>query len=74
NPSTRIRFDIAKSSNVTLKIYDASGKEVLKVTDAFMNAGSYSFEWNASRFASGIYFYKLTAGGFTDVKKMILIK
>lgn len=74
NPSTRIRFDIAKSSNVTLKIYDASGKEVLKVTDAFMNAGSYSFEWNASRFASGIYFYKLTADGFTDVKKMILIK
>ncbi len=74
NPSTKIKFDIAKSSNVTLKIYDASGREVLKVTDAYMNAGSYSFEWNASRFASGIYFYKLTAGEFTDVKKMILIK
>jgi agmatine/peptidylarginine deiminase len=74
NPVTRIKFDIAKSSNVSMKIFDASGREVLKVTDAFMNAGSYSFDWNAVKFASGIYFYKLTAGDFTEVKKMILIK
>ncbi len=74
NPVTKIKFDISKSSNVTLKIYDITGKEVLKISDAYMNAGTYSYEWNASGFASGIYFYKLVSGEFTEVKKTILVK
>ena len=82
NPVTKIKFDIPVNGNVTLKIYDVSGKEVLKITDAYMNAGTYSYSWNASGFASGIYFYKLEAKdpstgsgrGYVDVKKMILVK
>lgn len=74
NPVTRIKFAIPRQSFVTLKIYDITGREVLKVTEAEMNAGTYSYDWNASGFASGIYFYRLTGEGFTDTKKMMLIK
>jgi agmatine/peptidylarginine deiminase len=74
NPVTRIKFSVPKQSFVTLKIYDIAGREVLKVTEAQMNAGTYSYDWNASGFASGIYFYRLTGEGFTDTKKMMLIK
>lgn len=74
NPVTKIKFDIAKNSNVKLIIYDVTGREVLKVTDAFMTAGSYSYQWNASSFASGIYFYRLQADTYSEVKKMILVK
>lgn len=74
NPVTKIKFDVPKSSFVTLKIYDVAGKEVLTVTSAQLNSGSYSYDWNASAYASGIYFYKLETKDFTSVKKMILIK
>jgi agmatine deiminase len=74
NPVTKIKFDVPKSSFVNLKIYDISGREVLTITSAQLNSGSYSYEWNASGFASGIYFYKLETKDFTNVKKMILIK
>jgi len=74
NPVTRIKFAIPRQSFVTLKIFDITGREVLKVTEAEMNAGTYSYDWNASGFASGIYFYRLTGEGFTDTKKMMLLK
>ena len=74
NPVTKIKFDIAKNTNVKLRIYDVTGREVLKITDAYMTAGSYSFQWNASQFASGIYFYRLDAGEYSEIKKMILVK
>jgi agmatine deiminase len=74
NPVTKIKFDLPQSSFVTLKIYDISGREVLTITSAQLNSGSYSYEWNASSYSSGIYFYKLEAKDFTSVKKMILIK
>lgn len=74
NPVTKIKFDIAKNSKVKLIIFDVTGKEVLKITDAFMTAGSYSYQWNASTFASGIYFYKLQADEYSEIKKMILVK
>jgi agmatine/peptidylarginine deiminase len=74
NPVTKIKFDIPKQDNVSLKIYDITGREVLAVINAQMNAGSYSYEWDASKYSSGIYFYKLETKDFTAVKKMILIK
>ncbi|NOS86601.1 MAG: T9SS type A sorting domain-containing protein [Ignavibacteria bacterium] len=74
NPVTKIKFDIAKNSNVKLIVYDVTGREVLKITDAYMTAGSYSYQWNASGFASGIYFYKLQAEEYSEIKKMILVK
>jgi hypothetical protein len=74
NPSTQIKFDVPQASFVKIVIYDISGREAAVVVNSQMNAGTYSVEWNASQYASGVYFYRITAGSFTDVKKMILVK
>ena len=78
NPSTNIRYDIPKSGNVTLKVYNELGKEVSTLVNSYQNAGSYEINFNASSAAggltSGVYFYKLEADGFTSTKKMLLIK
>lgn len=74
NPSTDISFGLPKSTNVTLKIYDASGKEMITLADKFFDAGIYSIKFDGSNFASGIYFYKIVAGDFKETKKMDLIK
>ena len=74
NPITTIKFDLPKSTFVTMKIYDVEGKEMEVIIDQKMEAGKYELSWDASKFASGIYFYKLTAGDFESVKKMVLLK
>jgi hypothetical protein len=74
NPSTKIRYSIAKNSFVTIKIYDALGKTVNTLVNENKNPGNYEISFDASELASGLYFYKIQAGDFTDVKKMILIK
>jgi hypothetical protein len=74
NPTTNIRFKIVKNSFVLIKIYNIVGKEVNSLVNEKLNAGSYSVEWNASQFPSGVYFYQLRAGDFTETKKMMLIK
>ena len=81
NPETRIKFDIKAASNVKLTIYDISGREIERLVNQNMNAGSYIVNFNASRYSSGIYFYKLevrqagsTTGSFAETKKMVLIK
>lgn len=74
NPSTKIKFSIPNSSFVTLKIYDVLGKEVALVVNENLNAGVHNYNFNASGLTSGIYFYKILAGNFSETKKMILIK
>ncbi|HAY34740.1 MAG TPA: hypothetical protein DCY06_11475 [Bacteroidetes bacterium] len=74
NPSTKIKFDIPSQSSVTLKIYDINGKEILIPIKQIMQPGSYSLELNWSEFASGVYFYKLSASNFNSVKKMVIVK
>lgn len=74
NPSTSIKFDIPKRSFVTLKIYNVLGELVSMPINEIRNKGKYSIDFDGSNFASGIYFYEIKAGYFTDVKKMILIK
>jgi hypothetical protein len=74
NPVTRIKFSIIKSAFVNLVIYDVLGREVARLVNEKLNAGSYLLDWNASQFPSGMYFYRLTSEDFTDVKKMVLIK
>jgi photosystem II stability/assembly factor-like uncharacterized protein len=74
NPVTKIKYDIVKSGNVNLKIYDILGKEVAALVNEQLQPGTYEIEWNASSFSSGVYFYKLTSGVFTDTKRMLLIK
>jgi agmatine/peptidylarginine deiminase len=74
NPSTNIKFAISKSGFVSLKIYDVLGREVSALINEFRQAGEYSVEFNANNFTSGIYFYKITSGDYTEVKKMVLMK
>jgi len=74
NPNTTINFSIPNTSNVKLIIYDALGKEIEKLIDKEYGSGNYSVNWDASNLGSGVYFYKLSAAGFSTICKMILIK
>lgn len=74
NPSTNIRFDISVDANVKIIIYDLLGRQVQVLTDEYRFAGSYEVRFDASALSSGMYFYRLRAGSFTDIKKMVLIK
>jgi 5'-nucleotidase / UDP-sugar diphosphatase len=74
NPSTTIKFEIPKSENVTLKIYNSLGQELSVLVNNFMNAGTYTYNFNAVNLSSGVYFYVLKAGSYSDTKRMMLIK
>jgi Secretion system C-terminal sorting domain len=74
NPATNIRFQISKSGFVSLRVYDVLGKEVATLVNEYKPAGKYEIEFNASNLSSGVYYYRLTAGSNTSVKKMILLK
>jgi hypothetical protein len=74
NPVTRISFNIPVESFVNLTIYDITGKKIATLIDGVTKKGYNTINWNASNLSSGIYFYKLEAGSFTEEKKMILIK
>jgi predicted lipoprotein with Yx(FWY)xxD motif len=74
NPSTKISYNIPQSGNVKLTVYDALGHMVSSLVNQSQNAGNYEVEWNASSFATGVYFYKLEAGSFVSTKQMILVK
>ena len=74
NPTTTIKFGLPKAANVKLVIYDIVGREVNVLVNEFKPVGNYTVNFDGSSLASGVYFYKITAGSFTDVKKMVLIK
>ncbi len=74
NPTTKINFEIPKSGMVTLKVYDITGRVVDVLVNENKNAGSYSFEFHGNNLSSGVYFYRLSAQGFTETKRMILAK
>ncbi|OGU64632.1 MAG: hypothetical protein A2499_09595 [Stygiobacter sp. RIFOXYC12_FULL_38_8] len=75
NPETTINFQIPFASHVTLKIYDVLGREVASLVDEFKQAGTYVKTLHATSLPSGVYFYKLqTANGFSETKKLILLK
>ncbi len=74
NPVTVIRFDVPRISNIKLVIYDNTGREIERLVDDVLMPGIYEYKWNATNFASGIYFYKLQADGFENIKSMALVK
>jgi len=74
NPSTTIKFSIPQSSNVTLKIFNTLGQEVSTLINQNMESGVHTINFDASQLNSGIYFYRLDAGQFSEVRKMTLIK
>lgn len=74
NPATTISYSIPEESQISLKVYDVMGREVSELVSGRQLAGAYNVEFDASSLSSGTYFYKLTAGNFVSVKKMILLK
>ncbi|MDD5360506.1 MAG: T9SS type A sorting domain-containing protein [Ignavibacteria bacterium] len=74
NPITQIKYSIKTNGPVTLKVYDILGKEVTTLVNEVKSAGAYIIDFNGANLASGTYLYKLESNGFTDIKKMILIK
>lgn len=74
NPATKIKFSIPASSHVTLKVYNNVGQEISTLVNENLNSASYEVDWNASELNSGVYYYKISASDFTEVKKMILLK
>jgi hypothetical protein len=76
NPETIISYQIAKASQVSLKVFDLLGREVATLVNEFKPAGNYNSQFSIrnSQYSSGIYFYRLQAGEFTETKKMILLK
>ncbi len=74
NPSTTIKYSIPKASLVSLKVYDILGREVASLVNEEKPAGNYKAVFNASSFASGVYFYRIQAGSFIAIKKLLLLK
>jgi len=74
NPTTQIKFSIPEETSVKLLIYDVLGREVSQLVNQVMQAGTYSYSWDATGNSSGIYFYKLQTDKFVKVKKMMLLK
>lgn len=74
NPNTIIRFHIKDSRFVELKIFDIIGREITRLVNEKLNTGTYEVNWDGSNFPNGIYFYRLTAGDYTETKRMVLVK
>jgi photosystem II stability/assembly factor-like uncharacterized protein len=74
NPSTKIKFDISSPGFTTIKVFDSNGKQVDELFSERISAGSYEVNFSGERLSSGVYYYKIETGNFTQTKKMILMK
>jgi hypothetical protein len=74
NPSTTISFTLPRQSIVSLKVYDILGREVSTLVSGEMQAGNYTRQWNAENMPSGVYFYRLQAGTYSETKKLLLLR
>jgi hypothetical protein len=74
NPATTIKYSVARAGKVTLKIFDILGKEIATLVNEQKEPGQYYYEFDGSKFDTGVYFYTLKAGDFLQTKKMIIIK
>ena len=74
NPVTKITYTLPKTGNVLLKVYDILGREVTTLVNEVKQPGIYNVEFNASNYASGVYFYSITVNDYTAIKKMVVVK
>ena len=74
NPVTKISFQLPKSEFIKLEIFDITGKLIETLLNKSLNSGKYSITWNAANKSSSVYFYRLTSDGFSETKKLILLK
>lgn len=74
NPTTAISFGLSQSGHTELQVFDLLGRQVMELHNGYLQAGNYTFEFDASQLSSGVYFYTLNSGDFTASKKMLLVK
>ena len=74
NPSSKIKYQIVKSSDIKLIVFDATGREVLTLVNEYQQPGTYEVIFNTFTLSSGIYYYRLTSEGYSETKKMMLLK
>ena len=74
NPTTKIEFDIVKSGYTSLKVFNTAGQEVSKLVEQNLQPGTYEVSFDGGNLSSGIYFYTLSSGDFTETKRMVLVK
>jgi hypothetical protein len=74
NPTTKIKYQIPEESEVVIKIYDILGAEVVTLLNDLKKPGTYEVEFNAQNLSSGTYFYRIVAGEYVEMKKMVLMK
>jgi hypothetical protein len=74
NPTTQISFALKENNHTTLKVYDALGREVATLVDGKMSQGTHIVNFDATNYTSGVYFYQLTSGSFTETRKMMFVK
>jgi hypothetical protein len=74
NPQTKIKFAVPKASFIKLIIYDLLGREVTTLVNEELRPGTYEADWDGSNYSSGVHFYKIIAGDYTETKKMVLMK
>ncbi len=74
NPITSIQYSLSSRQQIKLTMYDMLGREVQTLVDEVKAQGTYTVKWDGKEFPSGVYFYRLTAGTFTDVRRLLLIK
>lgn len=74
NPITTIKYDIAEDAHVSVKVFDVIGREVISLVEGNVAAGSYTIPFDGTKLGGGVYFYKLSAGNYTEIRKMVLLK
>ncbi|MDZ7821830.1 MAG: T9SS type A sorting domain-containing protein [Candidatus Marinimicrobia bacterium] len=74
NPVTTINFELPEAADVTIRVFDITGRRVAELVNGSMNAGRYDLRWNAGHLSSGVYFYRLSTPEFTETRKMLLLK
>jgi len=74
NPKTLINYSIPKADFVILKVYDILGNEIITLLNEYQEAGSYKIKFDGNGVTSGIYYYRITSGDYSDTKKMLLLK
>jgi hypothetical protein len=74
NPSTVIGYDIKERTEVSVAVYDVTGREVIELVRGSHAAGTYQVEWNAAGVASGVYYYQIRAGDFSATRSLLLVK
>ncbi len=74
NPSTKIKYSVPRTSQVQIKVFDVLGNELATLVNAEKPAGTYELNWEATNLPSGVYFYRLTAGSYAALRKMVLVK